>query len=1222
MQLRHLLPLALLLTVAACGGDRRPSPQRLAVQLCGDGQLQGREECDDGNDVTETCAYGQGPCEVCDAACRRVPGATSACGDGRIDATHETCDDGNAVTEECPYGERCSICDATCTARDVPRRFCGDGVVDADAGEGCDDGPANDDAAPGACRSDCRPARCGDGVIDPGETCEEPGAAPCRTDCTTGTCGDGVRDPWEACEPALDAGCRGDCTMPFCGDARLDPGEACDDGAFAPRAIAGDASGACAIVEGDRVRCWSHVPALDAVPRDLPAAAQLAVGGGWACVLDDAGRTRCWGEDPLGAGPTQPPGDRFVQIAAGFAHACGLREDGSIRCWGGIAARAPEGTGFVRLAAGHGFSCAVHGDGHLACWGTSTFGETDAPAGSFAEVAASATRACARRTDGGVACWGEPLGATPAGTLHALAVGTSGACALAANGDAVCWGRVASERPGPFSRLSLVGDTACGFGPAGMRCWGAPLPIRANGDGLPGACRSGCTPATCGDGVVDPGEDCDGSPGCSADCRRAGACGDGVVQPAWEACDDGNARREACAYGESCVVCDATCAWVQGLESRCGDGLLDPAHEGCDDGAEAPLLAELSLTTDAGCGLREDRGAICWGSKLVVDEPAGPFVAVGAGIDYACGLRPTGELVCWGQQAYEQTLPPAGTFVSLAVGPYAACAIRDDGGIICWGDRKPEVPADGTWARVSIGTSMACALDPAGQLSCWGPERELAWPRPQGRFRALAVGDALHCAIRVDDTLACWGPAAQDAILPAAPVVAVAVGGEHACAIDRADGITCFGRRAPTPEPGRYRALAAVGHAACGLRLDGAVRCFGFGAVPPPANDDHEPDACRTDCAAPHCGDGVRDRDEACDDRNLETDACPYGVSACRVCGPMCAPEDGIASWCGDGVVDAAAGETCDEGTGRFAEVGVGDGFVCGIGTDAIVRCWGRDDSGQATPPGGWHEGLAVGVRHACALDIDTDNVTCWGAGGLGQLDPPPGTELRFLAAGRDFTCAVRFGEPGLFCWGDVPFVPPATGAFRRLVAGERHVCGTDLLGGLVCWGANDHGQATPPAATATALAAGRNHTCALVGLTPVCWGADDRGQSSPPPGLLAMDIAAGDDWSCGRGPGPTWTCWGAGTAQPPTGSARTFPSRWQPEFACGTPLDGELSCWGSPADPDAVPGPRNSATRPGACRPDCAPARCGDRVVDPGEGCDDGNLRAGDGCSATCAPE
>ena len=48
--------------------------------------------------------------------------------------------------------------------------------------------------------------------------------------------------------------------------------------------------------------------------------------------------------------------------------------------------------------------------------------------------------------------------------------------------------------------------------------------------------------------------------------------------------------------------------------------------------------------------------------------------------------------------------------------------------------------------------------------------------------------------------------------------------------------------------------------------------------------------------------------------------------------------------------------------------------------------------------------------------------------------------------------------------------------------------------------------------------------------------------------------------------------------------------------------------------------GPNNSY-KPGACRPDCTTPICGDKIVDPGESCDDGNNIAGDGCEPDCKP-
>lgn len=115
---------------------------------------------------------------------------------------------------------------------------CGDGTVDP--GEGCDDGPDNDDGA--ACTAACQPNVCGDGAVHFGvEQCDE-GAAnvdtgACRSNCELNVCGDGfVYAGAEECDNGdansdLFGGCDDACTVNRCGDGELDVGfEECDDG--------------------------------------------------------------------------------------------------------------------------------------------------------------------------------------------------------------------------------------------------------------------------------------------------------------------------------------------------------------------------------------------------------------------------------------------------------------------------------------------------------------------------------------------------------------------------------------------------------------------------------------------------------------------------------------------------------------------------------------------------------------------------------------------------------------------------------------------------------------------------------------------------------------------------------------------------------------------------------------------------------------------------------
>lgn len=87
-------------------------------------------------------------------------------------------------------------------------------------------------------------------------------------------------------------------------------------------------------------------------------------------------------------------------------------------------------------------------------------------------------------------------------------------------------------------------------------------------------------PPFCGDGALDPGEECDlgaenaddGS--CTLICANA-RCGDGLIWTGAEACDLGDANSPS--YGGCAPDCQ--------LSSRCGDGTLDAGYEQCDDGA-------------------------------------------------------------------------------------------------------------------------------------------------------------------------------------------------------------------------------------------------------------------------------------------------------------------------------------------------------------------------------------------------------------------------------------------------------------------------------------------------------------------------------------------------------------------------------------------------------------------------------------------------------------
>ncbi len=174
---------------------------------CGNGSLEGGEECDDGNRADG---------DTCTATCRHA-----RCGDG-VRQAGEECDDGNRQ-------------DADACTNSCRTPLCGDLVVQGS--EECDDGNrVNEDY----CGNACRLARCGDGVRQLDEECDDGNATGddgCSARCRLPVCGNGLLEAGEQCDAGAynhdDAAgaCRTSCRLPVCGDGVTDPGEECDGGA-------------------------------------------------------------------------------------------------------------------------------------------------------------------------------------------------------------------------------------------------------------------------------------------------------------------------------------------------------------------------------------------------------------------------------------------------------------------------------------------------------------------------------------------------------------------------------------------------------------------------------------------------------------------------------------------------------------------------------------------------------------------------------------------------------------------------------------------------------------------------------------------------------------------------------------------------------------------------------------------------------------------------------
>lgn len=92
----------------------------------------------------------------------------------------------------------------------------------------------------GGSTTQAMPTTCGDGVLDPGEQCDDNNLYPydaCTDFCMEAFCGDSVvQDDVEQCDDGQnginDDGCFDDCSLPVCGDTSVDFPEECDDGNF------------------------------------------------------------------------------------------------------------------------------------------------------------------------------------------------------------------------------------------------------------------------------------------------------------------------------------------------------------------------------------------------------------------------------------------------------------------------------------------------------------------------------------------------------------------------------------------------------------------------------------------------------------------------------------------------------------------------------------------------------------------------------------------------------------------------------------------------------------------------------------------------------------------------------------------------------------------------------------------------------------------------------
>ena len=241
--------------------------------------------------------------------------------------------------------------------------------------------------------------------------------------------------------------------------------------------------------------------------------------------------------------------------------------------------------------------------------------------------------------------------------------------------------------------------------------------------------------------------------------------------------------------------------------------------------------------------------------------------------------------------------------------------------------------------------------------------------------------------------------------------VRVAVGEDHACALQASGRIQCWGAnddgQLDAPEDVEFQEVTAGYRFTCGIRTDGGISCWG-------QNDHAQLDA-------------------------------PQGQFTAIDAGwdHVCALSGGTATCWGWNANERATPPTDVE----FTAIGAGAEHSCGLTAAQDLQCWGENDDGRATSRVGPFSVLAVGIAHTCVLSL-SGKAQCHGDNSASQTDAP---EIQFsnISAGADHTCGLDLSG-SLKCWGgtvatlSMPDSPLRPRSFNRSApAGSAHAHST-----------------------------------------------------------------------------------------------------------------------------------------------------------------------------------
>jgi len=596
-------------------------------------------------------------------------GGEVACGNGVVEAG-ETCDPPSSCPTSCTDGDSCTDDKMTGSSANCNVACSHTAITTCVSGDGC---------CPAGCNArtdtDCSPT-CGNGVVEPGETCDP--ASSCPTSCTDGnactidqmtgssancnaTCSHTAITTCVSGDGCCPAGCNArtdtDCS-PTCGNGVVEPGETCDPASSCPTSC--NEANACIIDQktGSSANCnvaCSHTAITTCVSGDGCCPAGCTANKDSDCSpscgngVVEAGET-C---DPASSCPTSCDDantctiDKMTGSSANCNVACS--HTGITTC-----AALSDGCCPAGCNANNDSDCSVTCGNGVVEGGETCDPKSTCPTTCDDGNACTIDRMTGSRANCNVAC---------SHTAITTCVSGDGCCPAGcnANNDSDCTPKCgngvveAGETCDPRSTCPSTCDDgyACTVDQmtgsranCNVACTHTAITTCVSGDGC---CPVGCNtkptnadsdcPPICGNGVVETNETCDPQTSCPTTCDDGKVCTKDRMTGSSATCDVACTHTPitTCVAGDGC--CPAGCTQKQDADcpSTCGNGILERG-ETCDPPSTCPTSCDDGdpCTTDGMTGGSATCNVVCTHTPI-----AGCVVDAGCPPDADGGCTPS-----------------------------------------------------------------------------------------------------------------------------------------------------------------------------------------------------------------------------------------------------------------------------------------------------------------------------------------------------------------------------------------------------------------------------------------------------------------------------------------------------------------------------------------------------------------------------------------------------